>query len=173
MHPMEITYLKSHYVPITHLVEGSGVNEIDKRLLDEIQSNFPLTKRPYKDLGARLDCSEEEIFGRIERLKKEGIIRRIGGNFDSRRLGFATTLCAARVPDDKIKGFVEAVNKYSGVTHNYLRDHHYNIWFTFVAPNMKMINRYIEEIVQHTGVREILNLPAVRTFKIFVDFDLA
>jgi DNA-binding Lrp family transcriptional regulator len=68
---------------------------------------------------------------------------------------------------------VEAVNRYPEVTHNYLRDHHYNIWFTFVAPNMKMIDRYIEEIIEYSGVKEILNLPAVRTFKILVDFDLA
>lgn len=149
------------------------MNDIDRKLLNEIQSDFPITKRPYKDLGARLNYSEDEILKRIGKLKKEGIIRRIGGNFDSQRLGFATTLCAARVPDDKINRFVKMVNKYPGVTHNYLRDHHYNIWFTFVAPNMKMIDRYIEEIIQDTGVREIINLPAVRTFKILVDFDLA
>ncbi len=149
------------------------MDDIDRKLLNEIQSDFPITKRPYKDLGDRLNCSEGEILERVKRLKKENIIRRIGGNFDSRRLGFATTLCAARVPDDKINRFVEVVNKYPEITHNYLRDHHYNIWFTFVAPNMKVIDRYIKEIIQHTGVREILNLPAVKTFKILVDFDLA
>jgi len=67
---------------------------------------------------------------------------------------------------------VRVVNKYPGVTHNYLRDHHYNIWFTFVAPNMKAINRYIEEIIKDTGVGEIINLPAVKVFKILVNFDL-
>jgi len=149
------------------------MNDVDRKLLNEIQSYFPITKRPYRGLGARLDCSEDKILNRVERLKKERIIRRIGGDFNSQRLGFATTLCAAKVPDDKIKRFVEVVNKYPEVTHNYLRDHHYNIWFTFVTPNMKMINRYIEQIIQHTGVREILDLPAVRTFKILVDFDLA
>ena len=148
------------------------MDDIDRKLLNEIQSDFPVTQRPYKDLGARLSCSEEDILKRIKRLKKEGIIRRIGGNFDSQRLGFTATLCAAKVPDDKIEEFVRVVNKYPGVTHNYLRDHHYNIWFTFVAPNMKAINRYIEEIIKYTGVREVLNLPAVETFKILVNFDL-
>jgi DNA-binding Lrp family transcriptional regulator len=149
------------------------MDDIDRKLLNEIQSDFPITKRPYEDLGDRLDRSEEEILKRVERLRKEGIIRRIGGNFDSKRLGFATTLCAAKVPDDKINRFVEVVNQYPEVTHNYLRGHHYNIWFTLVAHDVKVINRYIEEIIQYTGVREILNLPAVRTFKILVDFDLA
>jgi len=149
------------------------MNDIDRKLLNEIQSDFPITERPFRDLGARLDCCEDEILKRIERLKKRGIIRRIGGSFDSKRLGFATTLCAAKVPDDKINNFVEVVNRYPEVTHNYLRDHHYNVWFTFVTSDRKKIDRYIEEIVEHTEVKEILNLPAVKTFKILVDFDLA
>jgi DNA-binding Lrp family transcriptional regulator len=173
MRLMGITYLRNHCVPTSRRVKESGMNDIDRKLLNEIQSDFPITKRPYKDLGVRLNRSEHEILKRVERLKKEGIIRRIGGNFDSQRLGFATTLCAAKVPYDKINGFVEAVNKYPEVTHNYLRDHHYNIWFTFVTPERKMIDRYIEEIIEHTGVREILNLPAAKTFKILVDFNLA
>jgi DNA-binding Lrp family transcriptional regulator len=148
------------------------MDDIDRKLLDEIQSDFPVTQKPYKDLGVRLSCSEDNILTRIKRLKKEGIIRRIGGNFDSQRIGFTTTLCAARVSDDAIEEFVRVVNKYPGVTHNYLRDHYYNIWFTFVAPNMKMIDRYIEEIMKHTGIEEILNLPAVKRFKILVNFNL-
>jgi DNA-binding Lrp family transcriptional regulator len=148
------------------------MDDIDRKLLNEIQSDFPVTQKPYKDLGVRLSCSEDNILTRIKRLKKEGIIRRIGGNFDSQRIGFTTTLCAARVSDDTIEEFVRVVNKYPGVTHNYLRDHYYNIWFTFVAPNMKMIDRYIEEIMKHTGIEEILNLPAVKRFKILVNFNL-
>ena len=148
------------------------MDDIDRKLLNEIQANFPVTQRPYKDLGVRLNCSEDIILTRIKRLKKEGIIRRIGGNFDSQRISFATTLCAAKVPDDTIEKFVRVVNKYPGVTHNYRRDHQYNIWFTFVAPNIKIIDKYIEEIMKHTGVREILNLPAVKRFKIVVNFDL-
>jgi DNA-binding Lrp family transcriptional regulator len=148
------------------------MDDINRKLLNEIQYNFPVTQRPYKDLGVRLSCSEDNILTRIKKLKKEGIIRRIGGNFNSQRIGFTTTLCAARVPDDTIEEFVRVVNKYPGVTHNYLRDHHYNIWFTFVAPTMKVIDRYIEEIMRHTGVEEILNLPAVKRFKILVNFNL-
>ena len=148
------------------------MDDIDRKLLNEIQANFPVAQRPYKDLGIRLNCSEENMLTRIKRLKKEGIVRRIGGNFDSQRIGFATTLCAAKVPEDTIEEFVRVVNKYSGVTHNYRRDHHYNIWFTFVAPTMKVIEGYIDEIMKDTGVEEILNLPAVKQFKIVVDFNL-
>ena len=149
------------------------MDDFDRKLLNEIQTGFPIAQRPFRDLGVRLDCSENEILRRIKRLKKQGVIRRIGGNFDSRRLGFTATLCAAKVADDKISRFVEAVNQYPEVTHNYLRDYPYNIWFTFVARDSDMVQRYIEEIKEQTGVREILDLPAVKVFKIRVDFDLS
>jgi DNA-binding Lrp family transcriptional regulator len=148
------------------------MDAIDRELLNEIQTRFPITGKPFQDLGVRLNCSEEEILTRVRTLKSMGIIRRIGGNFDSKRLGFATTLCAARVPEDKMPGFVEVVNRYPEVTHNYLRDNPYNIWFTFVARSWEVVEGYIEEIKERTGVRDILNLPAVRTFKILVNFDL-
>ena len=148
------------------------MDDVDRGLLNEIQTGFPITGRPFQELGVRLNCSEKEILARVRRLKSKGIIRRIGGNFDSKRLGFATTLCAARVPEVKIKGFVAAVNRYPEVTHNYLRDNPYNIWFTLVAPSSEVVNRYMEEIKTKTGVRDILNLPAVRVFKILVEFDL-
>lgn len=147
------------------------MDDIDKEILNEIQSDFPVNQRPYQALGARLGCSEGAVFKRMKRLKKEGMIRRIGGNFDSQRLGFTTTLCAAQVPEDKIEEFVRVVNRYPEVTHNYLREHYYNIWFTFVAHNMDVIERYIKEITEHTGV-EIINLPALKRFKIVVDFNL-
>lgn len=148
------------------------MDDVDRELLNEIQTGFPITRKPFQDLGVRLNCSEEEILTRVRRLKRKGIIRRIGGNFDSKRLGFATTLCAAKVPEDRIKGFIEVVNRYPEVTHNYLRDNPYNIWFTLVARSSELVYRYMEEIKEQTGVREILNLPAVKIFKILVDFDL-
>jgi len=148
------------------------MDAVDRGLLNEIQTGFPITGRPFQELGVRLNRSEEEILARVRRLKKKGIIRRIGGNFDSKGLGFATTLCAAKVPKEKIRGFVEAVNRYPEVTHNYLRDNRYNIWFTFVARSSDLVDRYIEEIKKETGVRKIVNLPAVKVFKILVDFDL-
>ncbi len=148
------------------------MDDSDRKILGTIQSDFPLSRRPYRDLSDRLGLSEEEIFGRVERLKKNGIIRRIGGSFDSRCLGFTTTLCAAKVPDNRITLFVEEVNKYPGVTHNYLREHEYNVWFTLVVTDRREVDRLIGEIIRSTGVREVINLPATRTFKVLVDFEL-
>ncbi|MFH1243821.1 MAG: AsnC family transcriptional regulator [Pseudomonadota bacterium] len=148
------------------------MDERDKDILNEIQSDFPLTPRPFLDLARRLHLSENEVIEAIRRLKEEGIIRRIGGNFQSSKLNFASTLCAAKVPEEKIDDFVEIVNSYPGVTHNYLRNNDYNIWFTFIAPDMDHIERALKEISEVTRVPEIQNLPAVRTFKIKVDFEV-
>jgi DNA-binding Lrp family transcriptional regulator len=147
------------------------MDDIDRKILNEIQSAFPIASRPYLELGKRLDLSEEEVLERVKRMRSEGIIRRIGANFDSGRLGFTSSICAARVPEDKIKGFVGLVNGYKGVTHNYLRGHDYNVWFTLIAPGTKDIENILNEISGKTGVKEILNLPAIRTFKIKVDLE--
>ncbi len=148
------------------------MDEIDKSILNGIQSDFPITSRPYRELGRRFNLTEEEIIERVGRLKEEGVIRRIGGNFDSSRLNFTSTLCAAKVPYEKIESFVNAVNRHPGVTHNYLRNHAYNIWFTFIAQDMNEIDGALKEISEETGIWEILNLPAVKMFKIKVDFEV-
>lgn len=141
-----------------------------RKILNEIQSEFPISSRPYRDLGKKLNMTESEVLDAVTTLKERGIIRRIGGNFQSSRLNFVSTLCAARVPEEKIDRFVETVNAYPGVTHNYLRAHAYNIWFTFIAERMDIIEEALETIRQKTGVPEILNLPAEEMFKIKVDF---
>jgi len=148
------------------------MDNIDRKILNEIQSRFPISPRPYLDLGKRLDISEDDVIKRIKGLKEKGIIRRIGGSLDSRKLGFSSTLCAARVPEERIKIFIEEVNTYKGVTHNYLRNNDYNIWFTFIAPAAAYIEKALKEISEKTGIHNILNMPAVRTFKIKVDFEV-
>jgi len=146
------------------------MDSLDKDILNEIQSDYPLEPHPYEELGKRVRLSEDEVLERVRRLKENGIIRRIGGNFHSSRLNFASTLCAAKVPEDKLEVFVEVVNGYPGVTHNYLRNHAYNVWFTFIAEDMEYIRSALKRIAEETGVDKILNLPAVKVFKIKVDF---
>ena len=146
------------------------IDDIDRDILNRIQSGFPITTRPYRTIAEDLGLSESEVLKRISRLKASGIIRRIGGNFTPEKLGFVSTLCAAKVPEEKIKQFAEVVNRYPGVTHNYRRENTYNIWFTFIAPSMDEINANLEQIAAETGVSDILNLPATRVFKIKAEF---
>lgn len=148
------------------------LDDTDKLIINRIQSDFPVTARPFREIGKEFNLSEEDVIARILRLKKDGIIRRIGGNFVPGKLGFTSTLCAARVPENKIESFAKVVNSYTGVTHNYLRENSYNVWFTFIAPSIEEINRNLEEISEKTGIDDILNLPATTLFKINAQFDL-
>ncbi len=148
----------------------ANIDETDKIIINRIQTFFPIDPRPYAIIGKELGLSEEEVLKRVTNLKKDGIIRRIGGNFGPYKLGFFSTLCAAHVPEDKVELFTEVVNSYSGVTHNYMRSHRYNIWFTFIAESMTLIEQNLKEISDQTGVHEILNLPATDIFKISANF---
>jgi siroheme decarboxylase len=142
----------------------------DRLILNEIQRNFPITHRPYLALARRLGLREKEALERVERLRKSGVIRRLGASFGARAMGFTSTLCAAKVPQDKIKDFVALVNSYPGVTHNYERDGEYNVWFTLIAPSRQRVDRILAQISRKTGIRDLLNLPAIKIFKIAVDF---
>ena len=148
------------------------IDEIDKAILNRIQSDFPIQSKPYHAIAEDLGLTGDEVIRRLTRLRSDGIIRRIGGNFSPEKLGFVSTLCAAKVPADRIDRFAEVVNRYPGVTHNYTRDNQFNVWFTFIAPSMAEIKANLEKISQETGVCEILNLPATKVFKIKAHFDL-
>jgi DNA-binding Lrp family transcriptional regulator len=149
-----------------------SLDDTDRRLINRIQSDFPLTSRPFLAIGEELGLTEKDVISRITRLKENGIIRRIGGNFVPGKLGFVSTLCAAQVPENKLAHFTETVNRYPGVTHNYRRENEFNIWFTFIASSREDIHRYLEDISRKTGVEKILNMPATRVFKINAQFDL-
>jgi DNA-binding Lrp family transcriptional regulator len=144
----------------------------DKTILNRIQSDFPVSSRPYAVIADEFNLSENEVINRIQRLKSTGIIRRIGGNFVPGKLGYVSTLCSGRVPENKIESFARAVNRYTGVTHNYVRENDYNVWFTFIAPSMKLIKKNLTEISLKTGITDIINLPATHVFKIKAHFNL-
>lgn len=144
----------------------------DKLVINHIQSDFPISERPYRQIGADLGLSEEDVLNRVKKLKESGYIRRIGGNFGPEKVGFFSTLCAAVVPENKIDLFTEVVNSYAGVTHNYLRENRFNIWFTFIAPSREEIDIKLKEISDKTGIKKIHNLPATRVFKIKAQFTL-
>jgi len=148
------------------------MDDDDKRLLNRIQSDFPITSRPYLEISKELNLSEDDVIERVRRLKTQGIIRRIGGNFVPAKLGFVSTLCAAKVHKDRIDEFAQAVNSYTGVTHHYVRDNAYNVWFTFIAPSMNDIEKCLEEICKKTGVTDIISLPATKVYKIRAHFEL-
>lgn len=148
------------------------MDEIDKKILNILQKEFPIDEQPFLIVGQRCGISEDETISRIMRMKKEKIIRRIGAVFDGNKLGRVSTLCAARVPVEKIEHFVKIVNANKNVTHNYQRNHEYNIWFTVSAANIEEMQMFLKKVKEETGITDILDMRAARTFKINASFDL-
>lgn len=145
---------------------------LDKKLLNLTQAGLPLVEEPYKELGQQLDISEAEVLERLHRLKDQNIIRRLGGVFDSRKLGYKGTLCALKVPFQRIEEVAQVINRYPGITHNYLRHHPYNMWFTVLAQSPQQVTKILGEITKETGIDDVLNLPAESFFKLKVNFQM-
>lgn len=148
------------------------MDEKDKAILREAQSRLPIAERPFLELGRTVGLSEDEVIERLAAMKRSGLVRRIGGNFNSASLGFSATLCGAKVAPEKLDAFVAAVNAHHGVTHNYLRSHEFNVWFTFIAEDMAQIDEHLARLAEQTGVDEICSMPALEMFKIKVDFPI-
>jgi siroheme decarboxylase len=148
------------------------MDEIDKKILNILQKEFPLARQPFLTVGQRCGISEEETIRRVRKMKEDGIIRRIGAVFEGAKLGRVSALCAARVLEEKIDNFVDVVNANKNVTHNYRRDNEYNIWFTVNAATQEDLKAFLKDVKKKTGVEDILEMRAVRTFKINATFDV-
>lgn len=151
------------------------LDKIDEELLQLTQDEFPITKRPWAQLGSKLNITEEETLLRLKRLCNQGVIHKIGPILNSRKIGLkASTLVAMRVPEDRIEHVANIINEYESVSHNYQREHEYNLWFTLKAHNEKELQKIIEEIKRRTEIpdTDVLNLPALHMFKIDVRFQL-
>lgn len=149
----------------------ADLNSFERKVLAVIQSDFPLVSRPYAEVGRQVGMTEAEVLACVRGLREKGVIRRMGANFQSRAIGYKSTLCAAVVPEDKMDAFVAEVNRHPGVTHNYLRDHRFNVWFTLIAPGWDAVEETLKGVSEATGV-EVLNFPSKRMYKIKVDFPM-
>ena len=146
---------------------------LDEKILTELQYNFPLSERPYDIIAEKLGVGAEQLWERIEAMLDSGVIRRIGVSLDSNKLGFRSTLAAVRVPRDSVEKAAGVIGRYREVTHSYLRDDAFNIWFTLIADNQENIKRILEEIQKQLSLEEddVLYLPLKRLFKLDARFE--
>lgn len=142
------------------------------KLLNMIQNDFPVESRPFLSIAEKLEMSEKEVLDAINELKEQGYIRRFGGIFDSKSFGYTGTLCAMEVSENKLEEVTRIINSYDNVTHNYLRDHKYNMWFTLIEPSQSSLDAHIDEIKTKTGIKEIMVLNSLKTFKINVNLNV-
>ncbi|MHC4647120.1 MAG: siroheme decarboxylase subunit alpha [Planctomycetota bacterium] len=148
-----------------------SLNELQKKLCSALQEGLPISARPFAELAAALDSDEETVLREIRLLKESGVIRRIRAVTNYRALGFAGTLVAAHVPEGDVHSVADAVNSLRGVSHNYLRSHHYNMWFTLQAPSTEQIELTLADLGQRLGI-DFHSLPVERVFKLDVRFDV-
>ena len=147
---------------------------LEQHLLDTIQDAFPLEERPYKVLAEQLDSDEQSVFEAVESLRNSGVIRRIGGVYDSKKLGFISRLCAGKVPmvatgsadDSALDKFAAVVNEIPAITHNYVRSHEYNVWFTVIAESEDEIRKVVDGLCASTDLHDVHILSATKKFKI-------
>ena len=149
------------------------LDQTDRDLLNLLQSRFSLSRQPFAELGAALGLDEEEVIERIVRLKQTQVIRYIGPVFDSRSLGYRSTLVAMRIPEERLERAVRIVNEHPGVSHNYARSDALNLWFTLAVPPGSDLKEELQALVARVDPEEMVDLPAVRLFKIGVFFDVA
>lgn len=144
----------------------------DKELLNIIQTRLPLESRPYAKVAQWLEVEENTVLERLNWLKDNGYIRRFGAFFDSACLGYVSTLAAAKVRPEQVAAVAQAVNAYSGVTHNYERESEYNLWFTLLTADQAEQDRVLANIRSLPGVEGLLSLPAIEKYKVSVEFNL-
>jgi siroheme decarboxylase len=148
------------------------MDDRDKRLLNLIQGGFPLVSRPFQALGAALGLSEGEAMGRIVALKQKRVIRQISAIFDTRSLGYKSSLVAMRVQPERLAAAAAVVNSHPGVSHNYMRNHAFNLWFTLAVPRTSDLEWTVQHLHAMAAADSTRILPTLRLFKIGMQLDM-
>jgi DNA-binding Lrp family transcriptional regulator len=154
------------------MTTATALDATDRRLLNMIQKDFPLVARPFAAIGEQMGISEEDVLARTRRLKEDGIIRQISAIFDSRRLGYSSTLVAIDIPEERVDESAGRISEHPGVSHNYKRDHPFNVWFTLTLPPGADLEAEVARLSDEAGARRARILPALALFKIGVELDL-
>jgi len=146
------------------------VKQKDKQLLIILQKELPLVSKPFLLLAKRLNIPEKKVLNKAKMFISKGTITRIGAVFNSNSLGYKSTLVAMKVPEEKLNLVIPIINQLKGVSHNYLRDNEYNLWFTISGPSETSLKKIINRLKMRTGIKDFLNLKIKKMFKIDTSF---
>jgi DNA-binding Lrp family transcriptional regulator len=154
------------------LVLAITIDNMDKEILNEIQWTFPLVSQPYHEIAKKFDVSVEDIKKRLTNLKKIGILRQLSAIFDTRRLGYKSSLVAMKIDPDKLDYVAQQINRHPGVSHNYERNHEFNLWFTLAVPPGLDLKTEVDKFSKLVGIQKIRLLPTIKLFKIGVKLEM-
>ena len=155
---------------LIHLL--SSLAESDKELLNEIQWTFPLVTRPFDAIAKKFDTTPEIIKEKLNNLKEIGVLRQLSAIFDTRKLGYTSSLVAMEIEHDQLEHVASQINRHPGVSHNYERDHQFNLWFTLAVPPGADLNSELEKFNVLKGIKKVRMLPTLQLFKIGVKLDM-
>jgi len=148
------------------------MGELDKELLNEIQWTFPLVTRPFDTIAKKFDVTPEIVKEHLNSLKKAGVLRQLSAIFDTRKLGYTSSLVAMEIESDKLEHVASQINRHPGVSHNYERDHEFNLWFTLAVPPGSDLKSEIDKFNVLKGIKKVRMLPTLQLFKIGVKLDM-
>jgi DNA-binding Lrp family transcriptional regulator len=156
--------------------DGAAValDELDRRVLNLMQGSFPIAPRPYAAVAAAAGCTEAEALARVRRLLEQRIIRQVTPIYDTRALGYSSMLVAAKVDSQHPWRAARIVNSHPGVSHNYLRNHEFNMWFTIAVERDSRLglDGTLDVLTALTGAESMRQLPTLRLFKIRMDLEM-
>ena len=150
----------------------SNLYAIDRKLLNILQSSFPLVEEPFDSIGEQLGIGRDEVIDRVARMKRKNVVRQISAIFDTRKLGYKTVLVAMRFAPDRLDAGAHIINEHPGVSHNYARNGQFNLWFTLAVPPDESLEKTVDEMALKTGAEACRLMPTIRFFKIGVNFDM-
>ena len=145
------------------------MDDIDRKIINSLQGNFPIDDHPYQIIAGQLDISEDELLTRLEALLDNKTLTRFGPMYDIQKLGGSFSLCAIRVPSERFEEVTEIVNSFSEVAHNYERDHAFNMWYVLATESLEQIDSTNQAIEEKTGLR-VYNMPKLQEFFIGLHF---
>ncbi len=146
---------------------------VDRKLLNIIQSAFPLVEEPYAEIGRQLGIAETEVLERLKLLRRSNVVRQVSAIFDTRRLGYKSCLVAMAYPLEKLHKGALKINRHPGVSHNYAREgSFYNLWFTLAVLPGESVDEMVQRMATETGAQTARIMPTIRFFKIGVNFDM-
>ena len=148
------------------------MDDLDKQLLNRIQSDFPLVARPYRELGEGLALAEDQVMDRVRALRSERIIRQVSAIFDTKSLGYKSSLVAMAIDPRRVSDAAQVINEHPGVTHNYERNHQYNLWFTIGVPPTSDLEAIVQRMHELAGAETTRVMYTLRLFKIGVNLDM-
>ena len=154
------------------LVLVTSMDNLDKEILNEIQWTFPLVSQPYHEIAKKFNVSVEEIKKHLINLKQSGVLRQLSAIFDTRRLGYKSSLIAMEIEPDKLDFIASQINRHPGVSHNYERNHQFNLWFTLAVPPGSDLKSEVDKFLKLDGIKKFRLLPTIQLFKIGVKLDI-